>query len=73
MTILNFKDFMKKYKLKNDTMNESQSQSFYSYPMYPPDSKISSDRGFVKIDDGRLNGTHWTCFIVKDRKKFYFD
>ena len=24
MKILNFKDFMKKYKLKNDTMNESQ-------------------------------------------------
>ena len=26
MKILNFKDFMKKYKLKNDTMNESQLQ-----------------------------------------------
>ena len=24
MTILNFKDFMKKYNLKNDDMNESQ-------------------------------------------------
>ena len=28
MKILNFKDFMKKYKLKNDTMNESQLQKF---------------------------------------------
>ena len=26
MKILNFKDFMKKYNLKNDTMNESQLQ-----------------------------------------------
>ena len=28
MKILIFKDFMKKYKLKNDTMNESQLQNF---------------------------------------------
>ena len=26
MNVLNFKDFMKKYKLKKDTMNESQLQ-----------------------------------------------
>ena len=73
MKILNFKDFMKKYSLKNDTMNESQLQRLYDYPIYPRDSKIYSDRGFINIDDGRLNGTHWTCFIVKDGKSFYFD
>ena len=65
MKILNFKDFMKKYKLKNDTMNESQLQKIYNYPIYPRDSKIYSDKGFVNIDDGRLGGSHWTCFIVK--------
>ena len=27
MKILTFKDFMKKYNLKNDTMNESQLQT----------------------------------------------
>ena len=32
MKFLNFKDFMKKYNLKNDTMNESQLQKFYNYP-----------------------------------------
>ena len=37
------------------------------------DSKIFSDRGFLNIDDGRLNGSHWTCFIVKDNKSYYFD
>ena len=37
MTILNFKDFMKKYKLKNDIMNESQLQRIYNYPIYPRD------------------------------------
>ena len=68
MKILKFKDFMKKYKLKNDTMKESQLQKIYNYPIYPRDSKIYSDRGFVNIDDGRMGGSHWTCFIVKDKK-----
>ena len=35
MNILNFKDFMKKYKLKNDTMNESEIQKIFNYPIYP--------------------------------------
>ena len=30
MKILNFRDFMKKYILKNDTMNESQIQRVYN-------------------------------------------
>ena len=73
MKILNFRDFMKKYNLKKDTMNEFQLQRIYSYPIYPKNSKLHSDRGFVNIDDGRLGGTHWTCFILKDKKSFYFD
>ena len=40
MKVLNFKDFMKKYNLKNNTMNESQLQKIYNYPIYPRDSKI---------------------------------
>ena len=72
MTIHNFKDFMKK-KLKDDTMNESQLQRVYNYPIYPRDSKIFSGRGFVNIDNGSQGGTHWTCFIVKDNKSFYCD
>ena len=73
MKVLNFKDFMKKNKLKNDTMNESQLQKVYNFSIYPKNSKIYSDRGFVNIDDGRLGGTHWTCFILKDNKSLYFD
>ena len=73
MKTLKFRDFIKKYKLKNDTMNESQLQKFYNYPIYPRDSKIYSYRGFVNIDNGSQGGTHWTCFIVKDRKSYYFD
>ena len=73
MTILSFEDFMKKYKLKNDTMNESELQKIYNYPIYPRGSKIYSDKGFVNIDDGSQGGTHWTCFIVKGNKSNYFD
>ena len=73
MTIINFEYFMKKYKLKNNTMNESQLQRNYNYPIYPRDSKLYSDKGFVNIDDGRLGGTHWTCFIEKDKKSYHFD
>ena len=64
---------MKKYNLKNDTINESQLQRIYNYSIYPRDSKIYTDRGFVNIDDGSQGGTHWTCFIVKDNKSNYFD
>ena len=64
---------MKKYNLKNNTMNESQLQKHYHYPIYPRDLKICSDKGFVNIDNGSMGGSHWTCFIVKDNKSFYFD
>ena len=73
MKILNFKDFMKKYNIKNDTMNESELQRVYNYPIYPRDSKIYLDKGFVYLDNGSQGGTHWTCFIVKDIKSYYFD
>ena len=62
MKVVNFRDFMKKYKLKNDTINESQLQRVYNYPIYPRDSKIYSDRGFVNIDNGSQAGSHWCAF-----------
>ena len=73
MKILTLKDFMKRYKLKNDTMNESELKRVYNYKIYPRDPKTNSDKGFVKIDDGRMGGSHWTCFMVKDKKSIYFD
>ena len=73
MKVLNFKDFMKKYNLQNDSMYESQLQKIYNYPIYPRDSKIYSDKGFVNIDNGFQGGTHWTCYIVKEKKSYYFD
>ena len=50
MKILNFKDFMKKYILKKDTMNELDLQRVHNYNIYPRDSKINSDKGFESID-----------------------
>ena len=58
MKVLKFKNFMKKNILKNDTMNESELQKVYNYPIYPRDSKIYSDRGFVILDNGSQGGTH---------------
>ena len=71
--ILTLKQFMQKYNLKDQTMNESDLQKVYNYKIYPPDSKITTNKGFVIIDDGRLGGSHWTCFYIKDNKSYYFD
>ena len=49
-------------------MKESEIQTVYIYPIYPRESRIYSDKGFVKIDIGSMGGSHWTCFIVKDNK-----
>ena len=73
MTILNFKDFIEKCNLKNDNMNESELQRVYNYRIYPRDSKIITDKGFVNIDNGSRGGTRWTCFLVKDNKSYYFE
>ena len=72
MKVLTFEDFTKKHKLKNNTMIESEIQRVYNYPIYPRDSKIYSDKGFVNIDNGSQGGTHWTCFYIKGNKSYYF-
>ena len=54
-------------------MTESQLQKFYNYNIYPRDSIINSDKGFVNIDNGSMVGSHWCSFIIKDNKSYYFD
>ena len=44
MIILKFKDSLKIFNLKNYTMNESDLQRVYKYPVYPRDSKLYSDK-----------------------------
>ena len=57
MKVLIFKDFIKKYNLKIDTMKESHLQKIYIYNIYPGDSKIYSDKVFVNMDNGSMGGT----------------
>ena len=73
MNTINFKDFMKKYNLKNDTMNESLLQKISEAPIYPRDSRIDSDKEFGNIDDATQGGTPWCWFIIKDNKSSYFE
>ena len=46
-------------------MNESDIQWIYNYSLYPRDSKMYSDKGFVNIDNGSEGGSHWICFKRK--------
>ena len=50
--ILTLKQFMEKYKLKDQTMSESDLQEIYNYKIYPRDFKIITNKGFVNIDNG---------------------
>ena len=72
MKTLIFEDCLEK-KLKVDTMNESELKRVYNYSIHPTDSEIHSDRGFVNIDNGSQDGSHWTSFYTKDNKSFHFD
>ena len=69
----NFKKFMKNFNLEDDTINEDELQRFYIYRIYPRDSTITTNKGFVNIDNGSMGGTNWTCFIVKDNRSYYFE
>ena len=53
-------------------MNEIDLQNVYNYQIYPRGSVINTDKGFVKIDNGSMNGTDWTCCYIKQNKTFYF-
>ena len=69
-TILIFRDFMQKGNLKSDTMKETGLQKLYSYCIYPRDSKIYSDKGFVIIDNGSEGATNLCSFVVKHENHF---
>ena len=54
MIIINFRDFMKKYSLKIDTMNGGDLQRVHKFPMYPWDSKVYSDKEFVSFENNTM-------------------
>ena len=67
---LNLKDFVKKHNFKDDAMNESELKKVCNYSIYSRDSIITTDKGMVSIDNGSIEGTHWTCFYMKDNFSF---
>ena len=52
MSIFILKDFMKTYISKNGGREDSDLQEIYIYKKYPRDSKLNSDKGFSKKDNG---------------------
>ena len=54
-------------------MDECHLQQVYTYEIYPRDSKTSTDKGFVNIDNGEQGGIHWVCYIVEVMNSNYFD
>ena len=51
MSIYFLKDFMKTYISKNGGRDDSDLQEFYIYKKHPRDSKLNSDKGFLKKDN----------------------
>ena len=72
MLAVSLKEFMKKYNLKKDTMDENGLQRIYNYPIYTRGSKMYSNKGFANIHNGSEGGTHWVNFTIKDNKPHYF-
>ena len=71
MKTLGLKDFLKIKELKDDTMIENEMKRVHNNSIYPTDFEIKANKRFVKIDNGRMGGTHWTCFYIKDNKPFF--
>ena len=51
-------------------MIESDLKRPYNYPNHLSDSKITSDREFVIINNNNIIGSHRTFSYIKDRKSF---
>ena len=54
-------------------MSKSELKKVYNNSIYSRDSIITTGKRFINIDNGRMGGTHWTCFSIEDNKSIYFD
>ena len=54
-------------------MKQNDLQRLSNCKICPGDSKLNSDEEPVNIDNGSMGGSHWSCFILKDKKSYYFD
>ena len=65
MKKINFKDFMEKFKLKDENMKETDLRRVYNYSINSRDSTIYFYKVFVKLDNESEGGIHWVFFRVK--------
>ena len=71
--MISFKNFVKKYKLKNRATSNIQIQQILSslglndVRIYLRDGLFESDRGIVNLHPSK--GSHWVCYINEN----YFD
>ena len=54
-------------------MTGTDLKKVYNYSIYPRNSKVTKNKGFVNNDNGSMGGNHAACFYIKDKKSLYFD
>ena len=64
---------MKKYIVKDGTMNDGELKRVYNVPIYARDSEKITNKKFVTLGNGEQGGTQWRCFYIKYKRTFYFD
>ena len=57
--------------MKDETMKESDLSDRLKIEKNLRDSEITNNKEFVKINFGDNEGTHWTCFHLKDNNPCY--
>ena len=73
MKVLSSEYFKKENNLKNNNVIQRNLKRTSDHPNYPRDSKKTTVKRFVIIDNGSLRVTHWECFYIKNNKSFCFD
>ena len=63
---------MMKCNLKDDTVTEIDLKKVDISSIYPRDSKVTTNEGFVDINKSSLAETHCICWYIKDNKSFWF-
>ena len=53
-------------------MIDNDFKKVLNYHMYLRYFIITTDKGDITIENGSMEGTHWTCFYKKDNKAMYF-
>ena len=64
IAVFKLKDFLKKYNLKDNTMNETQLKEVFNYHLYPRGSKILSNKPFVNLDNVEQGGLLIGCACI---------